>query len=110
MIDKQIELIEAKVQGAPNLPEPTKAELLDLLKSLRQEVKSLSETHAEAAVSITGFANVSAHEGIRGEKRPDLLDTALKGLSESVSELETSHPKLVDIVNRLTVALSNMGI
>lgn len=110
MIDQKIETIAEKVQSARNLPEPAKAELLELLASLKAEIKALSQTHAETADSIAGFANVSAHEGTRAEKKPELLESALKGLTDSVQELETSHPKLVDTVNRISVVLSNMGI
>lgn len=108
MIDRQIELISAKIASAPNLPESTKNELLELLSTLRQEVNTLADP--ETANSIAGFANVSAHEGTRADRKPELLDSALKGLGASVQELEATHPKLFEVVNRLTVALSNMGI
>lgn len=110
MIDQKIDTIAAKVHAATNLPEPVKAELLELLSSLRSEVQALSQTHEETAHSIAGFADVSTHEGTRSEKKPELLENALEGLAGSVQELETSHPKLVETVNRITVILSNMGI
>lgn len=110
MIDKQIEIIFAKVRQTQSIPDQAKVELLDLLSNLKEEVASLSQTHADTAQSIASFASVSAHEGTRAERKPELLESALKGLSDSVQELETSHPKLVDTVNRITVVLSNMGI
>jgi TRAP-type uncharacterized transport system substrate-binding protein len=62
------------------------------------------------AESFTGFAQTSAHEATRKDKNEDLLDLSLKGLTSSVNELESSHPKLVEIVNRISYMLSNMGI
>ena len=46
----------------------------------------------------------------RAEKNPQLLELSLQGLSASVTELEKSHPKLVEIVNAICTTLSNLGI
>jgi TRAP-type uncharacterized transport system substrate-binding protein len=87
-----------------------KTRLLRLLSSLQDEVSELSKIDNEQAESITGFAQTSAHEATRKDKNEDLLDLSLKGLTSSVGELESSHPKLVEIVNRISQMLSNMGI
>ena len=105
-----ISQIEAKLLDAPALKEEHRAELLKLLATLRSEVASLSQTDAEQARSIAGYAEVSAHEATREEKNPELLKHSLDGLSSSVTGFEESHPKLVQIVNRICTTLSNLGI
>jgi hypothetical protein len=110
MIQETIAKIEAKIKEAPSLTGQKKGELLNLLSTLETEVSELSKTHPEHTQSITGFAEVSLHEAIRREKNPQLLKLSLKGLSSSVEGFESSHPKLVGIVNSLCHTLSNIGI
>ena len=110
MIQDHIEKIETKVQGAKGIPEETKNELMGLLSTLRTEIGDLSKTHGEDADSITRFTEVSAHEATREEKKPELVKVAVQGLSSSVEGFESSHPGLVQIVNRIATILSNMGI
>ena len=85
-------------------------ELMQLLGTLKSEVAELSKTHGEQAQSIAGFTEVSAHEATRAEQNPELLRLSLQGLGSSVRELEESHPRLVQIVNAISSALSNLGI
>ena len=110
MIQKTIAELEARLEKVDSVKEENKAELLNLLSTLKSEIDELSKTHGEQAQSIAGFTSVSAHEAIRESKNPRLVQLALDGLSTSVSELEQSHPKLVDAVNRICVTLSNLGI
>jgi tyrosyl-tRNA synthetase len=110
MIEKTITSIENKVSDAKSIDEKDRIELLKLLGELKTEVTELSKTHAENAESITGFAKVSAHEAIREKKNPQLMNLSLKGLSSSVDEIESSHPQLVAVVNKISQILSNMGI
>lgn len=110
MIQDRIDKIEAAVKGAPTLPAETRAELLTLLGDLKSEVGKLAATSDDDAHSIAGFADASVHEAIRSEKKPALASTALKGLTESVEGFEASHPRLVQVVDRIAVTLSNMGI
>jgi hypothetical protein len=110
MLKAAITNIENKIQHNTSIKDKEKTELLQLLSSLRDEVSELSKTDKEHAESITGFAQISAHEATRKDKNEDLLDLSLKGLTSSVNELESSHPKLVEIVNRISYMLSNMGI
>ena len=81
-----------------------------MLAGLKSELANLSETHHEEAASITRFADASAHEAARAEKKPQLTDTALQGLRLSIEGLEESHPNVVQVVNRFATALSNMGL
>jgi hypothetical protein len=110
MLKTAIINIENKIKHNTSIKDKEKTELLQLLSSLQDEVAELSKTNREQAESITGFAQTSAHEATRKDKNEDLLDLSLKGLTSSVNELESSHPKLVEIVNRISYMLSNMGI
>lgn len=109
-MQETIAKIEARLASAEQLPEEKRAELLELLRQLKEEVQALSQTHAEDARSITQFAALSAHEATREEIKTPLLETSLSGLARSVEGFESSHPKLVDIVNRICTTLSNLGI
>ena len=110
MIDDTIAKIEARIQAAEAIKEDRRHELLELLGTLKSEVANLSETDREHAQSIAGFAELSTHEATRAEQNPRLLDISLQGLKSSVSELEKSHPQLVQIVNSISHTLSNLGI
>jgi len=110
MIQKTIENIETKIRESDSVSDESRSELLRLLVTLKAEIAELSKTHPEQAESITSFAQASAHEATRKEKNPDLLKLSLDGLSESVKELEASHPDLLRLVNRVSQALANMGI
>src|SRR5229473_2492446 len=103
MIHETISQIEAKLQNAGALSPEARLELLNLLATLKGEIIKID---AEKAQSIAGFAQTLAHE----EKNPELLKLSLAGLSASVDGFEKSHPKLVEIVNRICTALSGLGI
>jgi hypothetical protein len=110
MIQDRLDKIEAKVQGASNIPDDTKTQLLALLADLKAEVNALATTHDENAREIARFADLSTQEATRPEKEPAEVDAALEKLTGSVSGFETTHPKLAQIVNRLAVMLSGGGI
>ena len=110
MIQDTIEKLEASVEQASALKNENKAELLQLLSTLKSEVGELAKTHADAAHSIAGFAAVSTHEATRAAPDPKLVEISLSGLSQSVAEFEGTHPRLVQIVNSICNALSNLGI
>lgn len=110
MIQERLDKIEAKVQGASNIPDETKTQLLSLLGDLKKEVEALGRTHDEKARAIAHYTDVSTSEATREGKEPELVDAALEGLTGSVSGFESTHPKLTQIVNRLAAALSNVGI
>src|ERR1700745_2629653 len=105
MIEDTIGKIEARIQGADSIKDERRQELLELLGTLKSEVATLSKTHSEQARSIAGFTELSTHEATRAEQNPQLLELSLKGLSSSVSGFESSHPKLVQIVNSISATL-----
>jgi Domain of unknown function (DUF4404) len=110
MIQETLLQIKKKIEKTESVKEDNKKELLDLLAVLQSEIDQLSKTDQDRAESIIGFASASAHEAIRKEKNPDLQKMSLDGLQASVHGFEGSHPKLVEIVNAISNALSNLGI
>jgi hypothetical protein len=113
MIEETIKMIEARIKESAKpdkAGDESMAELAGLLGRLKNEVAELSKTNAEHAESIAGFAKISAHEATRREQNPELLELSVKGLASSVEGIESSHPALVELVNRISVMLSNMGI
>lgn len=113
MIEETIKEIEKKIKKSEESggeKDKNMEDLVQLLDTLKTEIAELSKTHAEQAESIAGFAKVSTHEATRSEQNAELLTLSVKGLTSSVEGFENSHPKLVEIVNRISVMLSNMGI
>ena len=110
MIEDRLKKIEEQISAAANIPEESRAELLDVLASLRSEIAALPSNKEDEARSIATFAEASAHEATRSSRKPRLLQAALSGLTESVGEFETSHPDLAAVLNRLATVLANMGI
>jgi hypothetical protein len=110
MLQHTIEKIEERLKNTESMVDENKAELLNLLSTLKIEIGDLSKTHNEQAESITGFTELSTREATRREKNPELVKLSIEGLESSVRGFETSHPKLVDVVNAICSMLSNIGI
>ena len=110
MIDETLAKLEARLKSAETLSDDKRRELQQLVGTLKAEIARLSKTHAEQAESIAGFTQISTHEATRENQNPALLKQSLDGLSASVEEFETSHPKLVQIVNSISSTLANLGI
>jgi hypothetical protein len=110
MIQNTITELEARIQRAEAIKPESRAELLNLLGTLRSEIAALPDTRDEDAQSIAGFTTVSAHEALRENRNPQLLELSLDGLASSVNQFEESHPALVQIVNRICQTLANLGI
>jgi Domain of unknown function (DUF4404) len=110
MLDETLTKLETNIQKSDAIQADMKAELLRLLTTLKSEIATLEHTHAEHAERVVGFTERSMQEAIRNPKNPQLAASALQGLSESVAELEVSHPQLVHVVNAVSVLLANIGI
>ena len=110
MNESTLNEIEAKIRGADKISDERKRELLQLLATLKTEVGALSKTHGEQAESIAQFTKISTHEATRGKQSPELRELSVRGLQSSVEGFEKSHPHLVEIVNRISNTLSNLGI
>ncbi|MFA6093287.1 MAG: DUF4404 family protein [Elusimicrobiota bacterium] len=110
MLEETLRKLENAVRNIRSAERNDKQELLTLLTKLTTEVQELSRTHTEHAHSIAGFAELSAHEAARKDKSPDLLAHSVKGLSLSVDEFRTSHPRLVETIDGLCTMLARIGI
>jgi len=110
MIKHTLEQVRQKIEKADSIKEENKKELISLLTLLQSEVENLSTTDSDQAESIAGLAQASAHEATRKEKKPPLHQLSLEALATSVHGFENSHPSLVQTVNAICVALSNLGI
>jgi hypothetical protein len=110
MLQDTISKIEGRIQNSAALGDQPRAELLTLLGQLKTEVTALSKTHLEQAESIASFAEVSAREATRESRNPQVLGHSIGGLQSSVTEFETSHARLAEVVNRIATMLANMGI
>ena len=110
MIQDRIAKIEATLSSTQNIPAETRAELLLLLADLKAEVAPLAETHARQASDIAQRTDEAVQDAMRSERQPEVTAEALKGLASSVEDFEASHPRLVQIVDRIALTLSNMGI
>jgi hypothetical protein len=108
MIHDRIATIEATLQTAPGLSDPTRQQLLGLLAELKAEVTVIPPAQNEQAQSIARSAD-AAFASAAGQ-REDGTPAALRDLRASVEGFEASHPKLVAVVDRIALTLSNMGI
>ena len=110
MLDETLAKLAMNIRTSDAIAADKKAEILRLLSTLQSEIATLAHTHAEHAASVVGFTERSTHEVVRQTKNPQLIALATQGLSASVEELEVSHPQLVQVVNALSMLLSNIGI
>jgi uncharacterized protein DUF4404 len=108
MLEERIQRTESAVKAAENISSDQKAELLGLLSRLKSALGKVE--HPEDAESIARFAEASVHEATRRKKKPNVLETALHGLKQSVEEFEASHPDLVALVTEFSTVLANMGL
>ncbi len=105
-----IEKIKTKIAGASGMPEADKSELMVLMDELYDELDGLAKTDQDRADSVDGIAHATADKLVETEQDPEELNNAVKELSDSVEELEVSHPKLVGVVNQICMMFSNIGI
>lgn len=110
MIQKTLLEIKQKLEQSDSIDEAQKTRLLELFSILQQEIERIARSDREGAESIVGFAQTSAHEATRKNRRAPLHKLSLDGLASSVRGFESSHPKLVETVNAICTALSNLGI
>ena len=110
MIEKTIGEIEAQINRTSTISPEQKHELLQSLATLKSEISRLAKTNEAQADSITGFAQISAHEATRADQNPQLRELSVRGLRSSVDGFEQSHPQLVRIVNSISNTLANIGI
>lgn len=107
MIQDRIAKIESTLANAA-LPPETRAELLALLAELKAEVSGLETAHREQAQSITRSADAAF--SLAGRSEEAAAPAVLEDFRKSVAGFEASHPRLVQVVDRIALTLSNMGI
>jgi hypothetical protein len=107
MIQDRIAKIETTLANTPDLRPAAREELLALLAELKTEVASLEAAHHEKAQSIAQSADAAFALASRPETS---APAALDDLRASVAGFEASHPQLVQVVDRIALVLSNMGI
>lgn len=110
MIEEKLKRMTEMLETAERLPAGKKRELLELVRDLRGEIEELDKTDTDQAKSVAGFAEISTHEATRSTTNPDRLKLSLDGLASAIDELEVSHPRLVSIINRVSMMLSDIGI
>jgi len=110
MIPERLAQIEATLRNSATIPETTRQELLDLVAGLKAEVAPLAATHGQSVEQITDTADAAVQAVVRRPEQPGEAAEAVSGLAASVRDFEASHPRLVEIVDRLALTLSNMGI
>lgn len=97
MIASHIAQLRRVVDETPNLPESTRAELLQLVRALE----------ADLAKADSQQAQDSEVENGEGNGRDS---TVLHQLRQSIEELEATHPETAAVVSRVATVLANMGI
>lgn len=110
MIPETLSQIEARVRQTGSLTEDNKAELLKLLAALRTEISDLARTKSDEAHRIVAIARTSTEAATHDQANPELVKQSLDRLAAAVSEFEESHPRLVEVVNRVATMLAGSGI
>ncbi|MCF7669727.1 MAG: DUF4404 family protein [Verrucomicrobia bacterium] len=109
MLEKKINEIEERIKNSPSMSQENRDNLLELLNGLRSEVRDLSSTNEDAAHQIAALTdNVTKQAEDNGVSSS--FREALDELSLSVSDFKNSHPRLVNVVNRLCHVLANLGV
>jgi mevalonate kinase len=107
---KKIEAIEKKIEATSQIDAKIKEDLLDLMHSLKTELNSLKDIHPETAHNIADQTGISAEKVLDSPAKEGDLQENIDSLQGTVEEFEASHPKLVQLVNRFCMMLSDIGI
>ena len=110
MVQDKLKQIEELVRTSPQASAETKQELIRLVGELSAELKTLEQTHQEHARSIAGYAEAATRQRTHSERPPSPEEDARTGLSDSVREFESTHPRLANLVRAISDALSGVGI
>ena len=112
MIQEQLEQIEQRVFDNQRISEDVRDQLLEKLHALQDEleVAQADDFDPESLRSLLGFTQLSAHEALRPQQDPQLLQLALQGVEYNLELFEADHPKLINLLNSFCMILSDMGI
>ena len=100
--------IKDKLAADRAISEEKKMELLGLIDELESEMGAAGKP--EEMKNISSSVKRSDDEIIKDEKDPDMIESALNELRDSVTEFEVSHPKRFEKVNNISAMLASMGI
>lgn len=110
MVQNTLLQVKRRIEESESIQKEKKKELLDLLVRLQSEIETLELTDREQAESIASFTHLSTQEATRTNRSEPLSKLSVEGLSKTAEGFEVSHPRLVEIVNSICAALSNLGI
>ena len=110
MINDILNKMELILKGAKRLPDEKRNTLLALTNTLRQELDLLSRTHKEDADNLAMLTKLDTYQKLRETQNPTVSNHISNGLSSALTEFETSHPKLVEIIQSISISLSKLGI
>ena len=102
--------IEKKIEATSQIDAKIKEDLLDLMRSLKTELAESKDISPDTAHSIADKTQASAEKILSSDKKKNELQENIDSLQETVGEFEVSHPKLVQVINRLCMMLSDIGI
>jgi hypothetical protein len=102
--------LEVRIQESHDLNPQQKEELFHLLAELKEAMADVSTTGEAHADSRTSVPDIAAPEASREEPPQHPLRMAMADVATSVEAFEASHPALVDLVNKISTLLANMGI
>lgn len=87
----------------------SKKELNKSLQDLRAELDKLGTDNDDIKEKIDSLAT-----GIEGEinnlDNTKYIDSLIQNIQEHVEQLETDHPRITGVLNRIMVTLSGLGI
>ena len=101
MIEDTIHTLEARLQSANGLTHDQRRELEGLVATLKAELSTLPN----AGPTGMGAAVVK-----RQKHSPQSVREALDDLNAALAGQEAQHPKITELVNSLSLLLSNTGI
>ena len=111
MAKETIKKIEEKIRNNTGLEQDKRAELLELMGNLKQELDQLQKTDSSKAKAIADLAGASADKAFNDNAAAgESSGNPVKDLESSVEEFEVTHPRLVRVINRICIMLSSIGI
>ncbi len=78
------------------------------IKELKSEIADLQGEDLEAKNKLSSI--VEELESELESRELDSFDDFIEPLSESISNFETSHPRITEIINNMMSTLSGIGI
>lgn len=86
-------------------------ELPKLLEQLQSEIEQTASVDAKGRAMLREI-DAEIHELLArsGDAQPQPNPATLRGLEDSISHLEATHPSLTVLLSRLLETLSNAGI